>query len=182
MPNALSIWLSQNNGSHFPQTQRMQVCTFPGENWRAISHNCGPSCHHRIPVVTFPRCRWDHWKTGDSGTEVSLSEVRAVMNRHFYGDQYGLPLDCLKRSFSFEKYIQRYKPPYDDEIEPHFPLEQHAPGNFRYTRLQRKRQMEKQTEPRRKKWTKRRRLNEVVVLERRKAQCKYRYVQVPELY
>lgn len=65
------------------------------------------------------------WRPGTlavrrSTPEISFSEGRLIMNRHFLGPKFGLPLQYLENVFEFDRFISL-----DDEKTPttHFPLD-----------------------------------------------------------
>lgn len=75
------------------------------------------------------------WMASYDGPEIPFADVYLVMNRHFYGQPYGLPIEHLERSYTFEKFIPSYKS--SCVAFDHFPLERHASGNIRRLRYKR---------------------------------------------
>lgn len=94
-----------------------------------------PSCNYMIHVSTI---RWGMtvsklrspviWRPQVTGPgrdvpEITFTEAHLVMNRHFYGGSYGLPIQNLESAFDFERNITVRE---DDTSLDHFPLENHS--------------------------------------------------------
>jgi hypothetical protein len=78
----------------------------------------------------------DAWRTVPSGLVVTFFEAHAVMHRHFHGEPYGLPIEGLRKSFCFERWL----PQCDTERFAcnHWPLEAHSSKKQTLTRGLRK--------------------------------------------
>ncbi|RSL58870.1 hypothetical protein CEP54_007593 [Fusarium duplospermum] len=66
------------------------------------------------PLAWMPETKWP---------VVNFGEARLVMNRHLYGEPYGLPLSSLEYKYEFQRFIN-----FNKAIGPHFPLDQHPQG------------------------------------------------------
>lgn len=64
--------------------------------------------------------------------EITFSEGRLIMNRHFFGEAYGLPIKYLERTIRIKRFISLA---HGDEKADHFPLDSHLPGKTSLPRL-----------------------------------------------
>ena len=74
------------------------------------------------------------WELRYSGAVISFFEAHAVIHRQLYGKPHGLPIEGLRKSFSFERWL-----PANDYLWHdcnHWPLEQHSPQKQHFTRAQ----------------------------------------------
>lgn len=64
---------------------------------------------------------------------INFAEAHLVMNRHLYGETYGLPLRALEYRYEFQRLIN-----FKEALGSHFPLDRHPQGRQYLTRHRRK--------------------------------------------
>lgn len=73
------------------------------------------------PLAWIPKMQWP---------AVNFAEARLTVNRHMYGESYGLPPGCLEYRYEFERFINLST----GSIDSHFPLDKHPQGHQYLTR------------------------------------------------
>ncbi|RSL89333.1 hypothetical protein CEP51_001297 [Fusarium floridanum] len=89
------------------------------EDYQSLS--AGLIMWHHHPFAWVPRVQWP---------SINFAEARLAVNRHMFGEAYGLPLGPLEYKYEFERFIDLDK----GVLEPHVPLSQHRQGRQYLTR------------------------------------------------